>query len=198
LQQGSLVICEQCDAAHRWRPLLPHEIAQCRRCGAVLGRGHHIGVHALLALTIAALFVLLIANLAPVVDVRLRGIHNSATLPGSIHDAWVQGERLVALAAAFTAIVAPAFVITLRLCILVPLARARTPRHLGWCLRVMHEMSRWSMVEVMMVAAVVCIVRIASMAQAEPGPGMFAFGALALLLAALESSGVKHLWRQPP
>lgn len=197
MQQG-LVICEQCDAVHRWRPLLPRELAHCRRCGAVIGRGHRLGAQALLALTVAALVVLLIANLSPVVDMRLRGIHNSATLPGAIHDTWLQGERLVAVAAAFTAIVAPALLITLRLLVLMPLARGRSPAHLAWCMRVLHEMSRWSMVEVMMVAAAVCIVRIASMAQAVPGPGMFAFGALALLLAALESGGLKHLWAQQP
>jgi len=195
LQQG-LVICEQCDAVHRWRPVAPREIAHCSRCGAVLARGHRLGAQALLALTIAALFVLLIANLTPVVDVRLRGIHNSATLPEAIHDTWLQGERLVASAATLTAIVAPALLIALRLLLLVPLARGRSPRHVAWCMRVLHEMSRWSMVEVMMVAAAVCIVRVASMAQAVPGPGMFAFGALALLLAALESGGLKHLWVQ--
>ncbi|WP_280151107.1 paraquat-inducible protein A [Piscinibacter sp. XHJ-5] len=196
--QQDLVICEQCDAVHRWRPLQPREVAQCSRCGAVLARGHRLGAHALLALTVAALLVLLIANLTPVVDMRLRGVHNSATLPGAIHDTWLQGERLVASAAAFTAIVAPGLLITLRLLVLVPLARGRAPGHLAWCMRVLHEMSRWSMVEVMMVAAAVCIVRIASMAQAVPGPGMFAFGALALLLAALESGGLKHLWMQAP
>jgi paraquat-inducible protein A len=61
-------------------------------------------------------------------------------------------------------------------------------------MRVLHEVGRWSMVEVLMVAGAVSIVRIAAMASAVPGPGMFAFGALALLLAALESGGLKHLW----
>jgi paraquat-inducible protein A len=98
--------------------------------------------------------------------------------------------------AAVTAIAAPALLIVLRLLVLLPMARGRTPRHLAWTMRVMHEASRWSMVEVLMVAAAVSIVRIAALAHAVPGPGMFAFGALALLLAALESGGVKHLWAE--
>ena len=65
-------------------------------------------------------------------------------------------------------------------------------------MRVLHEASRWSMVEVLMVAATVSIVRIASMAHASPSVGMFAFGALALLLAALESGGLRHLWLELP
>ncbi|HEV7914845.1 MAG TPA: paraquat-inducible protein A [Albitalea sp.] len=193
----SLVVCEQCDALHRWRPLAPREVAHCSRCGAVLGRGHRLGVHALLALAIAALFMLLIASLTPIAELRMRGLHIAATLPEAIDYTWGRGQRLVAVTAAFTALFAPGALIALRLAVLLPMARGRSPRHLAWCMRVLHEMSRWSMVEVLMVAAAVSIVRIASMASAAPGPGMFAFGALSLLLAALESGGLKHLWMEP-
>jgi paraquat-inducible protein A len=195
MHQG-LIVCEQCDAVHRWRPLAPSEVAHCHRCGAVLARGHRLGVEALLALTIAALLLLLIANLTPMAELSMRGLHSSATLPEAIRSTWRLGEPLVALAAAVTAIVAPALLLLLRLIVLVPLARGESPEFVAWSLRVLHEVSRWSMVEVLMVAAAVSIVRIASLAHAFPGPGMFAFGALALLLAALESGGLRHLWAQ--
>jgi len=196
--QQDLVVCEQCNAVHRWRPLDSAEVAHCRRCDAVLGRGHRLGVHSLLALTIAALVVLLIANLSPIVEIRLRGAHTDATLPEAIHVTWLQGEQLVATLATITAIVAPAVLIVLRLLVLVPLAWRIPSPHVAWTMRVLHEASRWSMVEVLMVAATVSIVRIASMAHASASIGMFAFGALALLLAALESGGLKHLWQELP
>jgi len=179
---------------HRRRPLASREVAHCSRCGAVLARGHRLGADALLALTVAAAVLLLLANLTPMAELRMRGLSNAPTLPSAIRLTWDLGERLVALTAAATAIVAPAMLIVLRLLVLLPLARGRRPRHFAWCMRVLHEASRWSMVEVLMVAAAVSIVRIASMADAFPGPGMFAFGAVALLLAALESSEMKHLW----
>ena len=50
------------------------------------------------------------------------------------------------------------------------------------------------MVEVLTVAALVSVVRIGHLAQADAGPGVLAFAALALILAALESAGVRHLW----
>lgn len=192
--QQQLVVCEQCDAVHRWRPLASDEVAHCRRCAAVIARGHLLGVHALLALTIAAAVVLLIANLSPIVEIRLGGGHTAATLPESIALIWDRGERLVAVSAALTAIVAPALLIGLRLVILVPLARGRRSPVFAWCMRALREAWRWSMVEVMTVAAAISIVRLASMASATPGPGVLAFAALALLLAALESGGLKHLW----
>ena len=54
------------------------------------------------------------------------------------------------------------------------------------------------MVEVLTVAAVVSIVRLADLAEAQPGPALYALGVLALLLAAIESAGLKHLWRELP
>jgi paraquat-inducible protein A len=44
----------------------------------------------------------------------------------------------------------------------------------------------------------VSLVRIADLAQATPGPAMYAMAVLALLLAAIESAGVKHLWHELP
>jgi paraquat-inducible protein A len=39
-------------------------------------------------------------------------------------------------------------------------------------------------------------VRMAALAQAAPGPGMWAHGTMSLLLAALETGGLRHLWTQ--
>lgn len=192
--QPYLVVCEHCDAPHRWRPIASGELARCSRCDAVLGRGHRLGVREMLALTIAAACTLLIAVFTPIVDVSLGGTHAVSTLPQSIVLTWEMGAPIVATLAAITAIVAPGLLVGLRLMVLVPLASGRVSRHFSWCMRALQEASRWSMVEVLMVAAAVSIVRIAAMSDATPGAGMFAFGALSLLLAALESGGLKHLW----
>ena len=192
--QPHLIVCDHCAAVHRRRPLAAHEVARCSRCAAVLARGHRLGVSSLLALTLAALFVLLIALLTPVVEIGLRGQRTMSTLPEAIASTWNAGEPAVAVVAALTAIAAPAALIGLRLMVLVPLARGRTSRHFAWCMQALREAWQWSMVEVVMVAAAVSIVRMAALAQATPGPGVFAFGALAVLLAALESGGLKHLW----
>jgi paraquat-inducible protein A len=191
-----LLVCEHCDAVHRWRALGSGEVARCSRCAKVLARHHRLGPHALLALTLAALVVLLIANTTPMMDLRMRGLHTAATLPEAIRYTWDEGERLVALVAAATAIVAPAMLIVLRLVVLLPMTLGRSARPYAWSMRVLHEAERWSMLEVVTVAAVISIVRIAALAQATPGSGMLGYGALALLIAALEQGGLKHLWAE--
>jgi paraquat-inducible protein A len=145
---------------------------------------------------VAALVVLFIANTAPMMDISLRGLHNAATFPEAIRYTWDQDERVVALTAAATAIVAPAMLVALRLAILLPMALGRSAGPYAWAMRVLHEAERWSMLEVVTVAAVISIVRMASMAEAAPGSGMLAYGALALLTAALETGGLKHLWAE--
>ena len=191
---STLVVCEHCGLTHRWVRLAPRAVARCIRCNGVLGRGHRMDVQALLALTLAALLVFLIAHGSPVVTIRLGGSETHATFPMAILAAWDGGEFGVALLSAVSAVVAPALFIGIRLYLLLPLALGRVPVGLAVCLRLLHYVSRWNTVEVLTVAALLSLVRIAALAQATAGAGLMALAALALLLAALESAGLHHLW----
>ncbi|MED5620656.1 paraquat-inducible protein A [Ideonella sp. BN130291] len=190
-----LLACEECDALYRRVPLASGQQARCGRCGNLLGRGHRMSLQAMLALTLAALVVYLIANLQPVVQLNLGGVRNSATLPGALADTWASGEHAVALLAGAVAFVFPGAVILLRLYALLPVLTRRLPPHWPLAMRALAFASRWSMVEVLMLSAMVSIVRIAGMASVQPGVGLFGFGTLALLLAALETAGQFRLWQ---
>ena len=192
--QDSLVVCEQCEKVHRWLLLGPSAVARCTQCGAVLGRGHRFGIDVVLGLTIAALVTFLIASFADVILIRLGSTTVATTLPGAVAAAWRDGQRLVAVAAAVTALLAPALFIVLRLYVLVPLALGKVPPGFGPCVRALHLVARWNMVEVLTVGALLSLVRLAGMATATPGPGLYALGTLTLLFAAIESTGLRHLW----
>ena len=196
--QPSWVVCDHCGQAHRWQPLAPRAVARCVRCNAVLGRGHKLGLQPLLALTLAALIVLLIAQTSPLISVRLAGNVVQTSLPMAVATNWQQGEHLVALLAVVTAGLAPALFIGLRLYLLLPLLRGHLPAGYAACLRWLYQASRWNTVEVLTVGALLALVRIADLAQATPGPGLAAFAVLALLLAAIESAGLRHLWWHVP
>ena len=45
-----------------------------------------------------------------------------------------------------------------------------------------------------MVGVLLSLVRLAAMAEAVPGPGLFALGAVTVLFAAIQAAGLKHLW----
>lgn len=193
---AGLVVCNHCGQVHRWAALSPGRIAHCTRCDAVLARGHRLDAPALLALTLAALVVLVIANTAALVSIRLGGNVVATNLPAAIVSTWEDGAPLVASLAAFTAVIAPLLFIGLRLYVLVPLVRGAVPPGFGVCMRLMHLMGHWNTVSVLAVGALLALVRMASLAQVTAGPGLIAVGALAILLAAIESAGLRHLW--PP
>ncbi len=159
-----------------------------------MGRGHRLGFDTVLALTITAFVVYGVAVTANVLTLRFGSTVVTSTLPVAMVRAWHDGDPLVAITAAFTALIAPGLYIALRLYLLVPLALGRTPPGFAWGVRALHEAARWNMVEVFTVGALLSLVRLAGLADASPGPALYALGLLALLFAAIESAGLKHLW----
>ncbi len=189
-----LLVCRDCAQVHQWVDLSAARMARCTRCDAVMARSHRLSIDSLTALTLAALVVFLIANGADLITIRLRGAEVSTTLPMAIIAAWRDGAPLVAILASFTAILAPGLFIIVRLLVLLPLRQGRVPRHMARYMRWMHESARWNTVAVLGVGALLSLVRIAELAEASAGPGLFAMGTLGVLLAAIESAGLSHLW----
>ncbi len=196
--EDALVVCERCGRPHRRVPLEPGATAACTRCEAVIGRGHRIGIESVLALTVTSLIVFLIASSTDVLAIRLGSTTATTTLPGAVGAAWGEGEHLIAVLTALTAMVAPALYIGLRLYVLIPLAAGKVPFGFGPVVRLLHQASRWSMVEVLTVAGLLSLVRLAALADASPGPAMFALGTLTLLFAAIEQAGIERLWSYVP
>jgi paraquat-inducible protein A len=60
--------------------------------------------------------------------------------------------------------------------------------------RALRQAERWNMVEVFTIGVLLSLVRLAGLADASPGPGLFAMGALTVLFASIASAGLKHLW----
>ncbi|HEY2570458.1 MAG TPA: paraquat-inducible protein A [Solirubrobacteraceae bacterium] len=150
----------------------------------------------MLALTITAAVAFGVGISSNVLTLELRGAAHTATLPQAIAATWDQGQEIIAALAALTALLAPAFFILLRLYILIPLVSGRVPRGFALCVRALHHAGRWNMVEVFTIGVLLSLVRLSSLADAAPGPGLFALGGVILLFAAIESAGTKHLWWQ--
>ena len=192
----ALAVCEQCGKVHRWKRLQPDRVARCSRCDAKLGSGHWLGLDAVIALTLTAAVVFAIGVSSNVILLKLGGVAEAATLPHAVLAMWQAGEQAIAAVAALTTLVAPALFIALRLYVLVPVALGRMPPGFALCVRTLHTAGRWNFIEVFTIGVLLSLVRLAGLADAVPGIGLFALGSLALLFAAIESAGVKHLWAQ--
>jgi paraquat-inducible protein A len=194
--ERSLIVCEECGLAHRWHELGHGAVARCARCDAVLDRSHRLSIDSILALTVAAAATYLVAVNAPLLTLTLRGPAAATSLVDAIVHAWSEGEPVIAAVAALTALVAPAAFVALRLYVLFPLSVGIKPPGFAWCVRTLHQADRWNMVEVFTVGVLLSLVRLAALAHASPGAGLFALGVLTVLFASIQSAGLKRLWWQ--
>lgn len=189
-----LIVCPQCNALYARPALRAKQAATCTRCLGVLERGHRLDLDGLLAFVVAALLAFAVALLTPVVEIGLRGNHVEATLPEALFAAWRADQRLVALLTAATVVVFPLAALGLRAWLLVSLRAGVVPIGFVAAMRALGFLSRWSMVEVLTLSAIVSIARIAGLANVVVGPGLFAIGALMFLFTAVESAGLARLW----
>jgi len=125
------------------------------------------------------------------------GRESSTTIAGGAWEMWVQGEKITALLVVLFAMIAPAVQIGFLMVILLSARNAPAPAWVGTLLRWVRITGFWSMVEVMMLGLLVALVKIAALARVVPGVGIFAAGALILLLAAAAASfDPREAWRR--
>ena len=190
-----LIVCDECDAVYARESLAPGTAARCARCGALLGRGHRLTVENQLALALAALIVFVIGNASDIVTLDLRGVHVEAPLYEAILHTWQTEQRVVAVLAGATTLAFPLAVIVLRLWLLAAIAAGRRPAGFVPAMRALRWVTRWSLVEVFMLGTLIAVVRSAGIASVVPGPGIFAYAALTVLVTASQSLGLHRLWR---
>ena len=190
----ALLICEHCDTVHRRRPLARGEVAECARCGAVLERCRGMRADTMLALVLTALVVFVQATLWPIVTLGLNGQHVAATLWDVIHMMWLDHSQVVAVLAAATLYVFPlAKILTLGWLLIYARSGRRAPgfRRL---MVVLHHLGPWTMSEVFVLGALVSIVKAHLYFDVLPDPGIYAYGALMLLITVFAGIDLTRQW----
>lgn len=191
------VACPECDLLQVLPEVPSGGKARCARCGRVLASRSSDPIGRPLALTIAALPVLIVANTAPLMELSAVGRHASTTIAGGAFEMWIEGQELTALIVAFCAVIAPGGYILFMLTVLLGARRVPAPQWVGDMLRWAERLQPWSMTEVMMLGILVALIKIAELAKVEPGVGMYAVGVLMLLLPAIMSSfDAEEIWKR--
>jgi paraquat-inducible protein A len=190
----ALLVCEQCDAAHRKAHMQRGEIAKCARCGARLERAQRLTPDGMLAMTIAAAIMFVVANAYPIVRVDVRGAHGVSTFWGAILASWNEGSESVAVLAAVTVFFAPLAELIAAGYVLWPLTRGRRARCFSGAMRALRAVGEWSMPEVFLLGALVALVKLGDLATVIPGAGLWAFGALTWLITLVTSFDHRWLW----
>jgi len=191
----NIVACPDCDLLQRIPVLPPGGTARCPRCGHTVASSKPDSLDRTLALTVAAVIVLIIANTMPLMGLSAVGRQASTTILGGVLKMWQQGQGITGVLVAFCTVIAPTLYIGFMLTVLLAVRQSPTPSWIGKLLRVQEFSQPWSMVEVMMLGILVALIKIADLATVIPGIGMFAVGALIILIAAMTVNFDPHeIW----
>lgn len=172
--------------------LPPGGRARCPRCGHMIAASKPNSLERTLAIAVAAAITLVVANTAPLMGISAVGHHVSTTILGGVMQMWLQGQEITALLVAFCTIIAPTAYIGLMLVILLAVRQSPAPAWVGTLMRMAELSQPWGMAEVMMLGILVALIKIAELATLVLGAGIFAVGALIILLAAMTVSFDRH------
>jgi paraquat-inducible protein A len=194
----ALMICEHCDTVYRRRPLDSGEVARCARCGAELDRHRVLTVNALLALILTAMIVFVQANIWPIFTLGLNGQYSATTLWGMIDTMWQQDAQVVSVLAAATLFFFPmAKMLVMGWLLWFARAGRRAPGFAPLMVA-LHRIGPWTMSEVFVLGALVAIVKAHTYFEVVADPGIYAYGALTLLITIFSGVDMRQLWELTP
>ena len=185
MAEAKLIACHECDLLQREVHLPLGGIVRCGRCGAELYRSHPDSFERTLALTAGAILLFVIANLFPIIGLKLQGQVIQTTLFHTVQTLWNADMKSIGLLVFATTILMPALELLALTYLLLPLRLGRAPLHFALVFRVLQTVKPWGMVEVLMLGVLVSLVKLANIAGVVPGIALWSFGALMFVMAAV-------------
>lgn len=179
-----LAACHCCGLVHRL-PEIPtrpagRASAACTRCGSDIPTGSHPRSAArAAALALTALILYPVALLSPVMTIERFGHESAASIWEGTITLLAEGHLAVGLAVLCFSILAPVaklgaiFTLTAGVSLRAH-HRAATYRFVEW-------VGRWGMVDVLLVAVLVAIVKLGDLVEVTPGVGAAVFGMVVVL-----------------
>jgi len=185
--------CSVCGQANRQ----PRSECICWCCKAPLQHRKRESLSRSWAYLLAAAIMYIPANLYPVLQSRTVAGDESHTIMGGVVALWRGGSWPLALLVFFASIVVPLLKL-LAMTLLLVSVHARWSwrlRERARLYRLVEFLGRWSMLDIFVVAILVALVRLRSLATMDAGPGALAFGAVVVLsMLAAQSFDARLLW----
>lgn len=182
---AELVACHECDFVHQHVHAPPGATVRCARCNSVLYRCPDTTFDHAIAWSLTGLILLVLANVFPVLHLSVSGHHTETSLISGAVALFNNDQVGVALLVVGVLIVAPTLLFLLQMAVLLPLRQGRIlPRFIS-CMRLLGRLNHWLMFDVFLLAVIVAVVKLSSLADVSPGPGLWAF--LVLMVASILS-----------
>ena len=189
---AGLIACHDCDLLHRRAPLPPRGVARCTRCGSPLYRDLRGGTERALALSLASIVVLVVANSFPFLTFEMGGLVEKNHLASGVVELFDQGYWELACLVFFAIVLAPALRLGLLVFVTASLRFGWRPPGLGPALKLAGRLQQWAMLDVFLLGSLVAIIKLSDLASVALGTSMYAFGALIVLLASANAAFDSH------
>ncbi|MEM1090203.1 MAG: paraquat-inducible protein A [Pseudomonadota bacterium] len=191
-----LIACHECDAIYRREPIAPGAKATCKRCGALLYRGVPASLDRSLALYLASLVLLLIANTFPFLALKVGGIVEEDHVIGGGLALVDFGMAELGLVVFLTSIAFPFVTIAGTLYLLIASRLDVVAPGMRLVYRVVNALGSWSLIGVFLLGTLIAIVKLKDLATVVPGPGLYALFALVVVYAAARTGfDPEVIWR---
>nr|WP_310616914.1 membrane integrity-associated transporter subunit PqiA [Pantoea cypripedii] len=191
----SWILCPQCDLTVKL-PVVPvGSRARCPRCHTTLTANWHEPRKRPTGYAIAALFMLVLANLFPFVNMHVAGLSSEISLP-EIPNVMVR-EDYSSLATLFLLFVQgiPAFCMVT---IILLVNKVRMPHHLRLVLaRILFQLRNWGMAEIFMAGVLVSFVKLMAYGEIGFGSSFWAWCLFCVLqLRAFQCVDRRWVWQR--
>ena len=164
-----------CGQIHEVPDLQPGQKAVCSRCGAGIAVPgcRRKSASRTAAAALAAFFLFWPAVLCPILQIEKLGQHQESSILGGTLELLSHGSWLVGGVVLMFSVVFPLtkIVLLLELSLLEFLHR----KHKALTLRIMEHVGKWSMMDVMLLAFLVMLVKLGNLVEFHFGPAVVAF-----------------------
>jgi paraquat-inducible protein A len=187
----NVLACPVCALPQRVPAGRAGAVFECTRCGAFLGREpRRESLHLTAALTLSALVLFVPANLYPIMRMYWSGAYSESTVWDGVVSLAKSNQWFVAAIVFLASIVIP-LVKLLSLLYLVLSAQLGSRSAQRLRTRLWHFVDiigPWAMLDVFLLAVLVALVKLRTLATVLPGPGLTAFCAVVVLTILASSS----------
>ncbi|WP_339910827.1 paraquat-inducible protein A [Symmachiella dynata] len=187
--------CHCCGMIHSLPDLVAGQVAACTRCRATICRAgnERRSAQRTAAAALGAFVLFWPAIFLPILEIEKLGHHHESSLIGGIIELFAHGNFFVGGIVLLFSVIFPLtkIVMLVELSLLELLQR----KHKAVTYRIMETAGKWSMMDVLLLAFLVMLVKLGSLVEFHFGPAVFAFVAcVAMSMLASLSFDPYEIW----
>jgi len=186
----SIIACKTCGLLQRVEALKPGTAAECFRCGSVIVKHPADSLGRTAAFSLAALIFFVPANIYPILLMDFYGAYSESTVWDGCVKLYEDGQWPVATIVFLASILVPLLKLLglFFLVVVTKFSSAFWREERTWIFKVIDAIGPWAMLDVFLLAILVALVKLGSIATVLPGRGLIAFTAM-VVLTILASAG---------